>query len=186
MIEFKKVSKSYDKKVLHNLSFKIADGNSMGIFGKSGIGKTTILKLLLNLEKADQGFIETNFTNASVVFQENRLINEISALDNLKLIENDEQLLIDTLKRFGINDVNQKIYLLSGGMQRKVALARAYVFDGDILIMDEPFTGIDYASKSYLASTIKERFMGKSIIIVSHNTCDFELFDIKKDNILFL
>ena len=71
-------------------------------------------------------------------------------------------------------------------MQRKVALARAYVFNGDILIMDEPFTGIDYASKSYLASTIKERFMGKSIIIVSHNTCDIELFDIKKDNILFL
>lgn len=186
MIEFIKVSKSYNKKILDEFSFYLADGENMGIFGKSGIGKTTILNLILNLEKPDSGTINKNFSKVSVVFQENRLIGEISSLDNLRLITNDDTLAKEVLNKFGIYDIDKKIALLSGGMQRKVALARAYLFAGDILIMDEPFTGIDMASKEDIANLLNERFKEKSIIIVTHHPEDFKLFSIKQDKIIHL
>lgn len=100
MIEFIKVSKSYNKKILEELSFYLADRENMGIFGKSGIGKTTILDLILNLEKPDSGTINKNFSKVSVVFQENRLIGEISSLDNLRLITNDDTLAKEVLNKF--------------------------------------------------------------------------------------
>ena len=186
MIEFKNVSKSYNKKILDNFSFYLEDRENMAIFGKSGIGKTTILNLILGLEKPDTGTINKNFYKASVVFQENRLINEISALDNLRLITDDGNLAKEILNKFGIYDLEKKINLLSGGMQRKVALGRAYLFAGDILIMDEPFTGIDASSKKEIANLLNNKFKGKSIIIVSHNPEDFELFSINKNKIIHL
>ena len=186
MIEFIKVSKSYNKKILDELSIYISDGENMGIFGKSGIGKTTIINHILGLEKPDQGFIKRDFKKASVAFQENRLIDEISALDNLKILTDDKKLAISVLNKFGIFDVDKSVNLFSGGMQRKVALARAYLFDGDILIMDEPFTGLDFNIKKDLARLIKQKFKDKSIIIVSHNLDDYKLFDIGNENIIFL
>ena len=186
MLEFKGVYKSYNHLILENLSFILKGGENLGIFGKSGIGKTTLINLILDLEKPDQGFIKRDFKKASVVFQENRLIDEISALDNLKILTDDKKLAISVLNKFGIFDIDKSVNLFSGGMQRRVALARAYLFDGDILIMDEPFTGLDFNSKKDLARLIKQKFKDKSIIIVSHNLDDYKLFDIGKKNIIFL
>ncbi len=186
MLEFKGVYKSYNHPILVDFSFKLKDGENLGIFGKSGIGKTTIINLILGLEKPDQGFVKRDFKKASVVFQENRLIDEISALDNLKILTDDKKLAISVLNKFGVFDVDKSVNLFSGGMQRKVALARAYLFDGDILIMDEPFTGLDFNIKKDLARLIKQKFKDKSIIIVSHNLDDYKLFDIGNENIIFL
>jgi len=186
MIEFIKVSKRYDENLLENLSFKLETGSNMGIFGKSGIGKTTILKLILGLEEACEGEIIRDFKKASVLFQENRLIEEISALDNIKLIGKDQKKAIESLEKFGITDYRKKISSLSGGMQRKVSLARAYVFDGDILILDEPFLGIDRASCLEISKILKEKYESKSIILVSHHMDDFSLFDIGNEQIIFL
>lgn len=186
MLEFKNVYKSYNHPILVNFSFKLKDGENLGIFGKSGIGKTTILNLILGLDKVDQGFIKKDFKKASVVFQENRLLDELSALDNLKILTDDKDLARSILNKFGIFDVDKSVNLFSGGMKRRVALARAYLFDGDILIMDEPFTGLDFNSKKELARIIKQKFKNKSIIIVSHNLDDYKLFNISNDNIIFL
>lgn len=186
MIEFIKVSKSYDKNILENLSFKLESGANLGIFGKSGIGKTTILKLILALEEADSGEIIRDYKKASVLFQENRLIEEISALDNIKLIGKDQKKSIESLEKFGITDYRKKVSSLSGGMQRKVALARAYVYNGDILILDEPFLGIDRASSIEISKILKEKYEGKSIILVSHHMDDFPLFDIGNNQIIYL
>lgn len=186
MIEFIKVSKRYDENLLENLSFKLESGANLGIFGKSGIGKTTILKLILGLEEACEGEIIRDYKKASVLFQENRLIEEISALDNIKLIGKDQKKAIESLEKFGITDYRKKISSLSGGMQRKVSLARAYVFDGDILILDEPFSGIDRASCLEISKILKEKYEGKSIILVSHHMDDFSLFDIGNEQIIFL
>lgn len=186
MIRFKNVSKSFDHKVIDNLSFEIKAGQSYGIFGKSGIGKSTLINLILGFENPDSGKIYTDFNKASVIFQEDRLIDEISAFDNLKIIKNDQKLIIQTLEALNINEINKPVSKFSGGMKRRVAIGRAIIFGGDILIMDEPFAGIDDDNKAGAISLIKDRFKDRTIILVSHNKDDFNFFDIPADNVLYL
>lgn len=186
MIEFVNISKSYDKKIIENLSFKIKQGENFGFFGKSGIGKTTIINMILGIAKPDFGEIYNDYKKMSVVFQENRLVDEISAIDNLKMLTNDKNLAIDVLEKFAIKDYRQVVKKLSGGTQRRLSLARAFLYKGEILILDEPFTGIDDTNKAKIIKLFKEEFKGKSIILVSHNNDDFKTFEIFDKNIIFL
>lgn len=186
MIEFVNVGKSYDKKIIENLSFKIKQGENFGFFGKSGIGKTTIINMILGFAKPDSGEIYNDYKRISVVFQENRLVDEISAIDNLKMLTNDKNLVIDVLEKFAIKDYKKIVKKLSGGTQRRLALARAFLYKGEILVLDEPFTGIDDTNKAKIIKLFKEEFMNKSIILVSHNKDDFKAFEICDKNTIFL
>ena len=186
MIKFVNVSKSYDKKIIDKFNYEFKDGISYGIYGESGIGKSTLINLILDLTQPDSGQIIKDFNKASVVFQEDRLIDELSAYKNLKLISDDEQQIYKALKAFNITDYNKKISEFSGGMKRRVALARALLFEGDILIMDEPFSGIDPYNKIAAANNLKKVFADMTIIIVSHNPDDFDLFDIDSVNLIKL
>ena len=186
MIRFENVTKSFDHKVIENLSFEIKNGERFGIFGKSGIGKTTLINLILGLEKEDFGKIYKDFSKVSVIFQEDRLIDEISAFDNLKIVNDDSSLIKKTLGTLNIEDLNTPIVKFSGGMKRRVAIARALIFDGDILIMDEPFAGIDDGNKKIAIDLIKDRFAEKTIILVSHDKNDMAKFDIPLENVLYL
>ena len=186
MIRFENVSKSFDHKVIENLSFDINPGQRFGIYGKSGIGKSTLINLILGFENPDSGNIYSDFIKASVIFQEDRLIDEISAFDNLKIVKNDQNLIRQTLKSLNISEINKPISKFSGGMKRRVAIARALIFDGDILIMDEPFAGIDDDNKAGAISLIKDRFRDRTIILVSHNKDDFYSFGIQPENVLYL
>lgn len=186
MIRFENVTKSFEHKVIDDLSFEIKNGERFGIFGKSGIGKTTLINLILGLEKADSGNIYKDFSKASVIFQEDRLIDEISAFDNLKIVNDNARLIEETLRILNILDLKTPIAKFSGGMKRRVAIARALVFDGDILIMDEPFAGIDEENKNIAIDLIKKKFAGKTIILVSHDKDDMAKFDILLENVLYL
>lgn len=186
MIRFENVTKSFEHKVIDDLSFEIKNGERFGIFGKSGIGKTTLINLILGLEKADSGNIYKDFSKASVIFQEDRLIDEISAFDNLKIVNDNARLIEETLRILNIEDLKTPIAKFSGGMKRRVAIARALIFDGDILIMDEPFAGIDEENKNIAIDLIKRRFAGKTIILVSHDKDDMAKFYIPLENVLYL
>lgn len=186
MIRFENVTKSFEHKVIDDLSFEIKNGESFGIFGISGIGKTTLINLILDLEKEDSGNIYKDFSKASVIFQEDRLIDEISAFDNLKIVNDNARLIEETLRILNIEDLKTPIDKFSGGMKRRVAIARALIFDGDILIMDEPFAGIDDDNKNIAIDLIKKRFAGKTIILVSHDKDDMAKFDIPLENVLYL
>lgn len=186
MIKFENVTKSFEHKVIDDLSFDIKNGERFGIFGKSGIGKTTLINLILGLEKQDSGKIYKDFSKASVIFQEDRLIDEISAFDNLKIVNDNARLIEETLGILNIEDLQTPIRKFSGGMKRRVAIARALIFDGDILIMDEPFVGIDDENKNIAIDFIKEKFAEKTIILVSHNKDDMAKFDIPLENVLYL
>lgn len=186
MIKFENVTKSFEHKVIDDLSFDIKNGERFGIFGKSGIGKTTLINLILGLEKEDSGNIYKDFSKASVIFQEDRLIDEISAFDNLKIVNDNTILIEETLGILNIEDLQTPIRKFSGGMKRRVAIARALIFDGDILIMDEPFAGIDEENKNIAIDLIKKRFAGKTIILVSHDKDDMAKFDIPLENVLYL
>ena len=114
--------------------------------GESGVGKTTLLRLLMGLEKADSGII-TGFDKVSAVFQENRLIEHLNAVENTALVIKDrnagkcayEQLLQLLPKEALLKPVRE----YSGGMKRRVALVRAMAADSEIVLLDEPFTGLD-------------------------------------------
>lgn len=169
MVEFDKVSFSYgDKQILKDVSLKIKTGERICLFGPSGCGKTTLLRLIAGLEKADSGKVLVN-GRVSVVFQEDRLLEWYTVRQNLELVEKDNKKVDEILKRLDILDVADSMpSTLSGGMKRRVAIARAVAFGGDILLLDEVFNGIDKQRKLKIADYLLEIYKDKTIIAVSH------------------
>lgn len=181
MLEFKNVFKAYEKVVIDDLSFKLKSGESLGILGDSGIGKTTIFNLILGFTPPDGGEVINNFEKISTVFQENRLIEEISALDNLKLVTNKEEaILLNLLKDLKIENPFELVRILSGGMKRRVAIARGLIYDSDLLLLDEPIQGLDEDTRRVVIEKILEFSKDRSIILISHNLEDLEDFKIDR------
>lgn len=179
MVELKNIGFAYDdRKVLNGFSLNISKGDCVCLKGESGCGKTTVLRLILGLETPNEGEI-TVPTRVSAVFQEDRLLEQFSIKRNLMLVDNAETVKVDSLlKEVGLYDVrHKKISRLSGGMKRRVAILRAIVFGGDLLVLDEPFNGLDFHNKQVIAEVIKREFLnvGKSVLLVSHIKEDADL-----------
>jgi phospholipid/cholesterol/gamma-HCH transport system ATP-binding protein len=197
MIEFRGVSKSFDDEVvLKDVSFKIGRGETQIILGESGSGKSTILRLILGLIRPDSGqiFIEgqeiTPLTerelvkvrrNIGMVFQEGALFDSLSVRENVgyRLLEEgqlDEQEIdmevIQLLGFVGLEDSIDKMPAeLSGGMKRRVGIARALVGTPKIVLYDEPTAGLDPITKRTIVELmIKLRDMeGVTSIFVTHD-----------------
>lgn len=173
MIEFRGVSKSFDgKQVLRDLDWRIAPGEQWQVCGASGIGKTTLLRLLMGLEKPDAGSItgreELRFLP---VFQEDRLVEHWSAVGNVSLVCADAARVRTILCALLPEDaVDQPIRTLSGGMRRRVALARALAAEGDVLVLDEPFAGLDAETERRAAEVIAAYRAGRTLVLVSHSS----------------
>ena len=179
MITFENVTKKYgDKAVLDNLSFELPDAGFVAISGRSGIGKTTMLNIILGLEKADSGRVEWHGgvrPAISCVFQEDRLLERESALENVLFVlkERDEKRASDILAELGLGDeLNTRAKDLSGGMARRVAIARALAFPAELYIMDEPIKGLDAETRQQTIDTIRKWTEGKLLIMVTHNPED--------------
>ena len=184
MIKFNEVSKSFgEKKVLHDLCLDIKKGERVCLCGESGAGKTTVLRLICGFEKADSGKVEVN-GKLSVVFQENRLFSGFSAFENVNLVCDNKKLTEELLTGVGLwEDRDKLITELSGGMARRVAVARALAYPHDILILDEPFTGIDESRKHKIMDNILEKAAGKTLILVSHDEEECEYMCQRRINI---
>lgn len=181
MLTFDKVGKKYNKSLFTNLTFKLKPKETIYIPGPSGAGKTTITRLILGLEKPDNGKIINTFRKIACVFQEDRLLENLSLLDNISLVSEEnyssiEKLLLD----LGLLNLEAKANTLSGGMKRKLAIARALAYQGDLLILDEPFTGLDKESKKQASKVIKDRHK-KALILISHDIGDKELLGINNE-----
>ena len=137
-MELLDVSKSYgDKKVLSSLTLHIKERATTVLSGPSGIGKTTLFRLILGLEKADCGTIRTE-GRVSALFQEDRLIENLSIMNNLLLVSDDKARMKELLKESGLEgEEKNRVATLSGGMKRRVALVRALLTDYDTLLLDE-------------------------------------------------
>lgn len=174
------LSKKYgEKKVLEDLNLVLEAGKTYTMAGPSGCGKTTFLRILMGLEKADSGTITGVPGKISAVFQENRLSESFSALDNVMLVmnsENKKETAAELLHALGLTDnLTKPVKTFSGGMKRRVALARALAADYDLLILDEPFTGLDAQNRELAIKVIEEYTKNKTVLLVSHDIIDSDM-----------
>jgi NitT/TauT family transport system ATP-binding protein len=165
-------------------------GNVYCLTGASGRGKTTLLRLILGLEPSDSG--EIHFLSPlssgqevsprfSAVFQENRLCETLSPLDNVflttKKCYSRSQIREELCRLLPDECLSRPVYTLSGGMKRRTAIARAMLAPSDIIIMDEPFTGLDEDTRHHVIRYILEKQDGRMILISTHQEDDILLLD---------
>ncbi|MDP4132522.1 MAG: ATP-binding cassette domain-containing protein [Bacillota bacterium] len=162
-----------EKKVLNNFNYVFKAGHSSCIMGESGCGKTTLLNIILGLEKLSEGTISGVPDKKSAVFQEDRLSEDFTAYSNVHMVCNknvSEGGIKLCLSELGLKDsIYTPVRELSGGMKRRVTIARALMADYDLIIMDEPFKGLDEATKSLVIKYINKKTEGKTFIAVTHD-----------------
>ena len=178
MIHLSHVSAGYpEKKVLENLNISLPDAGAVALMAPSGFGKTTLLRVLAGLKAIDAGTV-TGLENKKVsfLFQEDRLLPWVTAQKNVELVSDLEKAKY-WLNQMEIPDGFQMPREMSGGMQRRVALARAMAFGGDVLLLDEPFKGLDEALRERIAGRIKDNF--PLTILSVHDAVEAELMGAK-------
>lgn len=181
-IVLKEVSKSYDgKQVLSNFSCTIPEGSVCAVMAPSGAGKTTLLRLILGLEQPDGGEVLGVPGEKGVLFQEDRLCPRLSVLKNIRMAvgkagAEQAKALLDFL---GLADcADQPAGQLSGGQARRAALARALLASGQLLALDEPFTGLDDAARLRAAEAIRAYRRGRTLLLITHRQEDLPLLEV--------
>ena len=173
-----RISKEYDgQNVLKGLDLRIEDGRITAVMGPSGLGKTTLLKILLGLEICEGSVSGMQGRKVSTVFQESRLLPWLTLKQNLELVcgPGSEAKIDAALALMELTEAaDKKPAELSGGMQRRGALARALAYDGDVYILDEPFTGLDEELKDRIAGALCERWRKekKTVLFVTHDSAE--------------
>lgn len=187
LLEIKNLKKIYHDKsgevlALDNISFNLKDGEFIAIVGPSGCGKSTILSILSNLETKSSGDIKFNVDNPKIgyMLQNDALFDTRTILQNTllglevtkTLTEEAKTKAISLLKTYGLEEfINKYPKSLSGGMRQRVALIRTLALNPDILLLDEPFSALDYQTRLAVSDDVfkiikKEK---KSAIIVTHD-----------------
>jgi NitT/TauT family transport system ATP-binding protein len=179
-IILKNICKQYgDQIVLDHFSFTFDDEKSYCIMAPSGKGKTTLLQIMMGLVEADSGTISgiDDYVIAPV-FQENRLCENLSVATNIKMVCREKcssPELNELLNQFLLpGSMKKTVRTLSGGMKRRVALARALCSGGNLFLFDEPFKGLDLSTKEAVMQIVKHSFKGKTAIWVSHDPDEAE------------
>ena len=172
----KNISKSFDgKMVLSDLNLSLPYGTITCLMGESGCGKTTLLRILLGLERADSGEIQGLPARLVCLFQKDRLLEGFSVRTNIRIaaksLTNAE---IDAhLAELGLTgEGDARISALSGGMKRRVALIRAICAPSDMLLLDEPFKGLDEHSAAQAAEYLLRHQNGRTVLLVTHEKDD--------------
>ena len=166
-----------DARVLENFSHRFPEGRASLVLGPSGCGKTTLLRLIAGLEQPVSGTITgVEGKKISAVFQEDRLFESLSAERNVLLTAEagfsraDARALLEAL---GLGaDARRPVRSFSGGMRRRVAVARALAADYELLLLDEPLSGLDEANRANVLEHIRACAAGRTLICVSHDPED--------------
>ena len=177
MIRLVDVCKQFDgKTVLEHFHLHLEKGQHYALMGPSGSGKTTLLNLLMGLTKPDSGQIELQpGLRISAVFQENRLLEGMTAEANIRLVapesaQNARNLLLE----LGIEEESLPLPVraYSGGMKRRAAIARALLAQYDLLLLDEPYKGLDEDTRQQVQTIVERMTAGKTVLMVTHDPED--------------
>lgn len=163
------ITKHYGGKcVLDHVRVDIAEGKVNLISGPSGVGKTTLSRILLGLED-NEGQPARLEGRLSAVFQEDRLIESFTAKENIRLVsdKSDEEISM-LLSLLGLPE-NQCVREFSGGMRRRCAIARALFAPSDVILFDEPFTGLDEGTEKSVIEVMGKYIKGKTVILITHS-----------------
>ena len=180
-IKIENLSKSFGAKtIFSDFNCEFADTGIYVIRGESGIGKTTLLRIIAGLDKDYTGNVKQSVTGVSVCFQEYRLFDNITAFKNVtevsfkKATEDDEAIVRALFKRLNFTDGDVMLYPgeLSGGMKQRVAFIRSIAKKSPVLILDEPTKEVDPENAAIMRQIIKEEARKRLVIMVTHKTED--------------
>jgi NitT/TauT family transport system ATP-binding protein len=187
MITLQNVTLSYRdsktvKTVLDDVSLHIPAGKTTVIMGPSGCGKTTLLRLMSGLIEPISGNVTRETDSISYLFQDPALLPWLTAVENVNLVLSDTKQTLtkarEWLTRIGLEgEANTYPSALSGGMRQRVALARALSTDAELLLLDEPFRGMDEELHAKMRDLIRTCRQGKTTVIVTHDAQDAEIAD---------
>jgi len=183
MIELRNVSKAYGSHtVFRGVNAVFPDGGAFLLTGPSGCGKTTLLRLILGLEEPGGGSVSWSGSisrepgrpcRAGVVFQEDRLLEDATAAENIRFAVPEvpaDRVRRELLKLLPEDALEDPVSSFSGGMRRRTAVVRACLSERPLLVLDEPFTGLDRESMKNTADYIRKASEGRTVILASHGT----------------
>ena len=175
-ITIDKLSKSFgSQQILFNFSIQLPDTGVVCLFGASGSGKTTLLNLVAGIVKADGGSMNgLQNKRISFVFQDDRLLPWVTAQKNIEIVMDDavekKHVAESWLEQVGLADAaEKKPDELSGGMRQRINIARALAFEGNVLLLDEPFKGLDPAVRKKIMTLISRNAQHCLTLLVTHS-----------------
>ncbi len=181
MLTIRGICKSFEgRSVLKNVSFDFPEAAVTALRGPSGCGKTTLVNIILGLLAPDEGEVLLPASaRTAAVFQEDRLIEHFSAARNVRLTAPssvpDEQI-HSALSELGLAQEGEKrVSEFSGGMRRRVAVIRAALFQPQLLLLDEPFKGLDEEMRARTASFLRRNCAQATTILVTHDETEAAL-----------
>ncbi len=167
-----------EKVIFQNFHLELRNSGARYVIeGPSGAGKTTLLRIMAGLDKDYEGRLADPFLHPIILFQENRLIESLSVESNLRAVSDDEkriELVLASLSLAG--ELRSPVSSLSGGMKRRIAIARALIADYDTLLLDEPFSGLDESLIESVSEFILKEAGSRTIIVISHDKADERRF----------
>lgn len=181
MLTIRGICKSFEgRSVLKNVSFDFPEAAVTALRGPSGCGKTTLVNIILGLLAPDEGEVLLPASaRTAAVFQEDRLIEHFSAARNVRLTAPasvpDEQIRAALFELGLAQEGEKRVSEFSGGMRRRVAVIRAALFQPQLLLLDEPFKGLDEEMRARTASFLRRNCAQATTILVTHDETEAAL-----------